>query len=360
MYYSERKVEISNVPSVSFILFAVALCFFCGLNGSKASADPNEVLYNTVVEGLRENIAKLTSATLVSHEESMGYGPWKGRTEKREQQLWWKEGKLAATNKWESITTDENGQIKKNSDARIMTWNGKDFRIKDIKKNISEKVDMALLNKPRYHWGDNYLNDIGWQGPGLISGVLSKPLATEPGKHYWSTEDGKDGSRLIKHEFRNSRTGQVGRRYYDVTKGCGLVRDENYASPTQLQARTTIQYTQVSGGSWFPVDVNVVSFNIQNGEIIHKRKIEIDLAKSAFNNPKAIPEDIFELQIGPNTEVSDFRWFGIRILYPPSVNPIIIESSVACAWLLLSVVIVVCVFGTMIWILKSRRTSVHH
>ena len=128
----------------------------------------------------------------------------------------------------------------------------------------------------------------------------------EPGTDHWSIEAGKNGRRLIKWEFRNSRTGQIGRSYYDVENGYGLVCYENYNSPTKLQARTTIKYEQVLGGAWFPVDFNYESFNVQNGELIDRRKLEIDLDKSVFNNPSAIPEDIFDLEISPNTEIIDY------------------------------------------------------
>jgi hypothetical protein len=160
------------------------------------------------------------------------------------------------------------------------------------------------------------LQDIGWQGPGLINRVIHIKKGTrgrEPGTNHWTIEVGKDGRKLIKREFRNSRTGQIGRRYYDAEKGYGLVCEKSYISPTQLRSQTTIKYEQVSGGAWFPVEVNYELFNIQNGELIHCRKMEIDLDKSVFNEPSVIPEDIFDLEIYTNTDVTDYNGVLTRI-----------------------------------------------
>ena len=179
----------------------------------------------------------------------------------------------------------------------------------DIPTAPAQKAKMVITRKPRYEPEENYLQDVGWQGLGPISHVLQMKKGMrgrEPGTDHWSIEVGKDGTKLIKWEFRNSRTGGIAKRYYDVEKSYGLVCDESYDSPTQLKARTTIKYEQVSGGAWFPVDFNDEHFNIQNGELIHRRRMEIDLDKSVFNDPSAIPEDIFDLEISPNTEVTDY------------------------------------------------------
>jgi hypothetical protein len=272
--------------------------------------DPNDVLRDTVIEGLNENIAKLSSAILVWRSTGKGYNAWSSRPEtKGKHQLWWSNKRIAISYKSDSISHDENGQTLLKQNTRLMAYNGKDFRMVDIPTVPSQKAEMVVLRKPRYEPEENYLQDVGWHGWGLIGHVLQMKKGMpgrEPGTDHWSIEVGKDGRRLIKWEYRNSRTGQIGKSYYDVEKGYGLVCKESYASLTQLQARTTIKYKQVSGGAWFPVDYNYEHFNIQNGEIIQRRKMEIDLGKSAFNDPSAIPEDIFDLEINPNTEVTDY------------------------------------------------------
>jgi hypothetical protein len=412
MYMYEKRIA-----RVWTFLGAMAVCLLGGLTVSKAAADSNDLLYHGVVEALRENITKVTSAILVSRTESIGYGPWSGRSYKGQQQLWWSGEKLAVSNTWESIRLDENGELVKATDATVMAWNGKDFRVKDAKKDESGKVDIALLRQPSYSAGQNYLQDVGWQGGGLLGQVFAEPLATEPGTHHWSTEDAGDAGKLIKWEFRNSRTGQVGKWYYDIGKGCGLVCYENYASPTQLAQRTTIRYEQVSKGAWFPVDVNTLDFNIQTGQVLLGSRTQIDLAKSVFDEPSAIPEGVFELEIGPNMEVSDYL-LGERLLYSTDASPLAMEeldkamnefyandpkrtsdptrpqagktdgskkSSDAdvganrvldsnrvgvisqapvgrndrsvLAWFLIAVGAVVCVLGTVVWRRRSRRPS---
>ena len=133
--------------------------------------------------------------------------------------------------------------------------------------------------------------------------------ATEPGVEYWLTEDNE----TIKRTFHNTRTGQVGVQFFDVEKAYGLTIYENYAKENALQLRRTIQYKLVSGGAWFPISVITEGHNIQNGELIYRYKMELDSTKSTFNDPSTIPEDVFELKIGPNTEVTDLTSLKTRL-----------------------------------------------
>ena len=193
----------------------------------------------------------------------------------------------------------------------------------DIPTAPSQKAEMVILRKPRYEPEENFLQDVGWQGWGLINHALhiKKGMrGREPGTDHWSIEIGRDGNKLIKWEFRNSKTGQIGISYYDLEKGYGLVCKESYESPTQLKTQTTIKYEQVSGGAWFPADYNYEHFNIQNGELIHRRKMEIDLDKSVFNEPSVIPENIFDLEIYPNTDVTDYT--GVLTRFREKINDI--------------------------------------
>ena len=136
--------------------------------------------------------------------------------------------------------------------------------------------------------------------------------ATEPGIELWSNEIADEGTRLIKREFRENKYPLVGFWYYDVAKGCALVSSNQY-SKDQLQSQTTVQYEQISGGAWFPVSVIAEHYNIKNGELVLQSKMEIDVSKSAFNDPAAISEDVFEIEIGPNTEVTDFTSLKTRL-----------------------------------------------
>jgi hypothetical protein len=269
------------------------------------SLQPTNVLRKAVIESLRNNISKLTSAVLVLRWESKFDGAWSDRPEEKgEQKLWWSgDEEFAAFNTREYVARDENGQMSKTIDRKIIAWNGKVFRLKDMTDSKSGEVKMAVLKEPRLSGNEHFLRDIGWQGENLISGVLVEPFRREPGTYYWSEEDGKNGDKLIKSEFVNLRIGQIGIRYYDSGKGCGLVCYESYCTATRLQSRTTIRYEQVSGGAWFPVEVNRVCFNIQNGEVISHRNTKIDIDKSVFNNPSAIPDGIFELKIKLDAEV---------------------------------------------------------
>jgi len=117
------------------------------------------------------------------------------------------------------------------------------------------------------------------------------------------------------------RTGQVGYWYYDVDKNYALVRFDNYATETQLAQRIDYRHEQVSGGAWFPVELTTTGFNIANGEKVSSSVIAVDLSKSAFNDPSAVPDRAFEFAMGDNAEVSDFSG-GERLLYSTDVTPL--------------------------------------
>jgi len=293
------------VIGLAVVLVITGIC----CNSKQGSSDPNDILRDAIVQGIQSNIAKLYSVALEWRSERKGFGPWSSKPEHTgKHQLWWNINRIAISCKRTSIVRDPNGQVSSNIETQFMTYNGKDFRIADIPTTTGGKVEVVILKKPKYRGGENYLNDVGWQGRGLITNICSKPLVTEPGTHHWSTE-----GKLIKWTFRNSRTGQVGVQTYDIEKAYGLVTRENYFKENVLQSRTTIQYKQVSGGAWFPVSVITEGHNIQNGELIYRNKMEIDRNKSVFNDPSAIPEDVFELKIGPNTEVTDLTSLKMKL-----------------------------------------------
>jgi hypothetical protein len=187
-----------------------------------------------------------------------------------------------------------------------MTYGGKKFRVAEIPSTPGGTMRVAILKRPDYRMDENYLEDVGWHRPGPMTWVSIRP--DEPGTEHYSIE-----GNLVKVTFRNSRTGQVGVRTYDVEKAHGLVRYENYAEEGKLSVLMTIEYRQVSGGVWFPVSVITEGYNIQNGELVNRTKLEIDVDKSAFNDPAAIPKDVFELKISPNAEVKDLTSFKTRL-----------------------------------------------
>jgi len=274
------------------------------------SSDPNDILRDATIQGVQGNIAKLSSAAVVWRSESISFGPWADKPKRvGDHQLWWDGRRTAISCTTCSTTQDPNGHISSDHRARFITYDGKEFRVAELPTTAAGRAEMTILKRPRYRPGENYLRDVGWQreGGGLISEVVHEAHMKnrEPGTDSLSIETGEDGNRLVKREFHNSKTGQIGISYYDADKGYGLVRMDNYASATQLQVRTIVRYRQVSGGAWFPVDVNSVSFNIQTGELLVRSKMEVDVDKSIFNDPAALPEDVFELEAGPNTEVQD-------------------------------------------------------
>jgi hypothetical protein len=267
-----------------------------------ATSDPNEVLRHTISRAMENNISKFSCAHLVWRSERKGFGPWSNRPGSTgTHQLWWNKKKIAISS--ETITTiqDPNGQVSSNQEALFMTYDGRTYQIAELPVGLTGQVEMVISKKPRSSWYENnYLQSVGWKGSGGLND-LSRP--TETGVETWSTEDTEDGSSLIRSEFRNEME-QVGVKYYDEAKGGMLVSGEQYYDE-QIQIRQSVRYKKISGDAWFPISVLTEQYNIQNGELILRFTMEIDTNKSIFNNPSSIPDDIFEIEIGPNTEVID-------------------------------------------------------
>jgi len=281
---------------------AVALLVITGFNYRSwcAATDPNEVLRNTIAQAIDENISKLSCAHLIWSSEHKSFGQWSNKPQSSGQnQLWWYNNKTALLTETYTKSQDPNGQISSKKELTRITHDGKVYRHVEMPTGSTGKAEMVISKKRPYEfYNNNYLQRIGWQGGGLLTDV-SKP--TEPGVEHWLAEN----NQTIKWTFHNIRTGQVGVRTYDIEKAYGLITLENYAKEYTLQSRTTIQHKQISGGAWFPVSVVTDGYNIQNGELLYRHKMELVIDKSVFNDPSAIPEDVFELEIGPNTEVHD-------------------------------------------------------
>ncbi len=274
----------------------------------RTATDPDEVLRNTIAQAIEENISKLSCAHLVWNSEYKSFGQWSNKPQIAGQhQLWWVNNKIAILSEASTSIPDPNGQVLSNHKTTFITYDGKKFRVTEMLSGSAGKTEIVISKKPPHNWyEDNYMQKVGWQGTG---GLINVSKGNEPGVEQWRTE--KDN--VIKRTFHNTMTGQVGVWIYDVEKAYGLVTYETYVKENTLQSRTTTQYIQVSGGAWFPISVIRDGYNIQNGELLYRNKMDVDVNKSAFNDPSAIPEDVFEIEIGPNTEVIDLTSLKTRL-----------------------------------------------
>lgn len=289
-------------------LATVLIIIGYSLSVHRANPDPNDIMRDAIAQGIQNNVSKLSCAILVWSSERKGFGPWSNKPEiKGTHQLWWNNKKIALSCETNTTIHDPNGQVSSNQEITFMTYDGKKFRVAEMPTGLTGKVEIGILKKPteRFHH-NNYLQTVGWQGRGGLNHI-SKP--TEPGIERWLAEEDK----VIKQTFHNTRTGQVGVRIFDVEKAYGLVTRESYVKEDVLQLRRTIQYKQVSGGVWFPISVVTENYNIQNGELIYRSKMEVDIQKSVFNDPSIIPDEAFELEIGPNAEVKDLTSLKTRL-----------------------------------------------
>lgn len=289
-------------------LAAVLIIIGFSLTSRWAIHDPNDILRDIIAQGIQYNVSKLSCVILVWNSERKGFGPWSNEPKiEGTHQLWWNKNKTAILSNIITTVTDPNGQVSSNQKTTFMTYDGKKFQEAKMPTGPTGKVEIGILRKPTGRFRqNNYLHTVGWQGRGGFNQIY-KP--TEPGVEHWLTEENK----TIERTFHNTRTGQAGIRIYDIEKAYGLVTRESYVKEDVLQSRTTIQYKQVSGGAWFPFSVVTEHYNIQNGELISRSKMEVDIQKSVFNDPSAIPDDVFELEIGPNAEVTDLTSLKTRL-----------------------------------------------
>jgi len=308
------NIRLTKKTGRWFAVLAVAVVtVIIGLTRSPhfGASDPNDIIRNTVAQGIQENISKLSCAMLVWNSEQKCFGLWSGKPDSTgNHQLWWNNNKIAISSKTTTTISDPNGQVSTSQEMACLTYDGKTYRVVEMPTGLVGKAELLISKKPKYHYYTfNYLAAVGWQGDGGFNHVSKggEP-GLEPGIEHWSTENGQ----LIKWTFHNTRTGQEGVRIYDAEKAYGLVTDLNYCKEDVLQAKTTLQYMQLSDGSWFPFSVITEKYNIQTGEVIARHKSELDIDKSVFNDPSATPEDAFELKLGSNTNVTDLTSLTTR------------------------------------------------
>jgi len=305
------NIRLTKKTGRWFLILAVAAVIaMIGLTRSSyfAPSYPNDVVGNKVAQGIQENVSKLACAMLVWHSEQKCFGVWSNNPEiAGTHQLWWNNNKIAISSKTSTTISDSNGLVSTSQEMTCLTYDGKTFRVAEMPTGSTGIAELLISKKPTYHYyASNYLEAVGWGGNGGLNHV-SKP--TEPGIEHWLIED----NNTIERTFHNTRTGQVGVQTYDVEKAYGLVTALNYYKEDVLQGKTTLQYMQLSDGSWFPCSVIEEGYNTQTGEVITRHKMDLDIDKSAFNDPCATPEDAFELKLGSNTNVTDLTSLKTKI-----------------------------------------------
>ena len=220
------------IAGIAAVLIIIAFKF----NTHKVSNDPNDILRIEVARGVRENIAKLTSAVLVWNYERKYYGPWKDKPEENgNYQLWWNKTKTALSCDVTSTSKGPNGQVTSSQEKTFMAYDGKKFLEARLAAGTSGNTEIVIQKNPEYR-NANYLQTIGWNNIGLLTvntdEILRKHM--EPGNEEWTIIDANDGRKLVKQEFHNSRIGQIGITYFDPEQGFGIVFDENYAGKGHL------------------------------------------------------------------------------------------------------------------------------
>jgi|GEM_PF-3081052 len=237
-------------------------------------------LRDTVLEGFRANRGKLTSCIL----------SWTKRT--KEDGFVHKDRKLDYGGKYELWWDGKNIATKYTEDQVVVYGEDGLVRVEKYEGGISYDGDDSS-RKPEFSSHTNWFEIIQWSG----KLPLDKRIAFFANKKdvisKWSVTE-TEGTQKIKHLVKRINDDDYGIEYYDPTKGYNLIIAESYNSQNELYSKRTMKLKQVAGGVWFPIEVEERAINpkLKKDELRHH--FVLNLERCSFNNPKAIPEGVFE------------------------------------------------------------------
>jgi beta-lactamase regulating signal transducer with metallopeptidase domain len=304
------RKPVENKPSLWTPVLAVAVLAFSlaaatGLTLADYYSDPGTELEREVLKGFAENRDKFTRGVLAWTRETEDSGfagpritlPPGGVKYRGQCRMWWDGEKMATKYAAERI----------HSFAGIPpaqeqpTWQGTDGKTYWIGRSEGSNVYMGglLAREPRWQPYENWLSGvIRWRGLASLDRRIfevgrMKHMAVE-----WSAVE-IDGDRLIRRVARSMDAakggyGEYSIEHYDPARGYGLVHDEWYTPNGIRRLNHTVRLEQVIPGAWFPVESIVESANIQDGSILLRQRMALDLAQCRFNDKSALPEGVFE------------------------------------------------------------------
>ncbi len=288
---SAEKTGFSWIPATTAILLILALVIptTLALTTNRTDDQSNTNLETILLDGFRENRSKFKCGLLAWTRKTIndGFGgPVKDKYETEGSfQLWWDGKKIATKYVDERVFTDRTGQR-----WRIEAQTG------------GNAYDGSLLSrKPKFRLYENWFEEvIRWTG----ALPPDKDISTMKKLRYvsldWSIIE-VEGKKQIKLIIKNLKDGASGIRYFDLSRGCNQVRRESYNAQGQLCNRETRKLQQVSGGGWFPVEVDMKSTNREGKVTLHQRFV-LDMKRCSFNEPSAIPDGIFEFSTAKEEE----------------------------------------------------------
>jgi beta-lactamase regulating signal transducer with metallopeptidase domain len=303
-------------PILAVAILTFSLAATAGLAAADYYTDPATDLEREVLKGFAENRAKFTCGTLAWTRETEDNGfaglhipiPQGGVKYGGQHRMWWDGDKIAT--KW-TIEGLHSSREPPPGPSET-SWQGKDRLYYWIGRTEGSNIYKGglLAREPRWRPYENWFSSvIRWRGRAsldkrILEGGRMKHMAVE-----WSAVE-VDGARLIRRVAKNIDAadvscGEYSLEHYDPAKGHGLVREEWYMPDGVRRVNHTVRLEQVIPGGWFPVE-NIVEFaNIQDGSILRRQRMALDLAQCRFNDKSALPRGIFEAL--PRQEQDELR-----------------------------------------------------
>ena len=292
---STDNTPLSWIPAVTVILLIIALAIptTLALTTNRAD-DQNDTNLETIcLDGFRENRAKFKCGVLAWTRTTKNDGFTEGANWEHggSFQLWWDGKKIAtkyADDRVHRQTRREGYWIEKHTGGNA--YNGS-----------------RLSRKPKFALYENWLQQIiGWQGRGSLDNQILMLKKLKNVTVNWSIVDVDDNKmfKLLTKNMDESKSdyGAYGIEYYDPSKGYGLVNKECYNSDGSPRFKNTIKLEQVIPDGWFPVEVDLKSFNPKQGKVTLHNHFKLDMKHCRFNDPSAIPKRIFEFSTAKEEE----------------------------------------------------------
>ncbi len=278
---TSEKNTLSWIPALTVILLLIALAIPTTIAfTSNRNDDPNSSqIEKMLIDSFRENHDKFESGILAWTRTTMndGFGNFSdGKYEtKGSFQLWWDGDKIATRYTKEQYYTGERGSgIEQITGGNI--YDGK-----------------LLSRKPQFNDYENWLEQvIRWTGEASLDKDIAQTKTLENAKLDWEIVEAQKG-KLIKMTFKSLNNVIYSIRYFDISKGCNQIRRESYNDQGQLSSLETRNIKQFGDG-WFPVEVDMKSFDTKTSKVTLKNHFVLDLEQCSFNEPETLPKGIFD------------------------------------------------------------------
>ena len=281
-----EKERAGWMPSVIAVLLITAIVIPMGFALTNQSGEKLMDFENIVVEGINANRDKFECGVLEwsSKRIDTRYEGSRGNLS-GQHELWWDGSKLATKYLRDNVYNDPEGH----------------YNVK--KEQGGNSYDGGILSREPDFRDDNWLGSYitRWRGPGSQDWLIRQDSKHENISTDWSVVD-TDGVKLITLTTKNMNEkdpdyGGYGIKYYDPSKGYGLVNEEWYNAKGSLRMKHTVKLQEVIPGGWFPVKVDFKSFTITDGKVDLHQHYELDIERCSFNDTSALPKGIFELDM---------------------------------------------------------------